>query len=154
MAFVRALWEKYELQINRKKLKRITLGCRELCNFKTMCLLHRCFCDMKWQGAFHVNYLLFHLCFYGLLRYKNSMLYLYIVFETVRTPELNKDDTKGHFEVDGGKPGGLRPTQNIQTTEENCERKRQYSPGKESTRLLSSAKRSALEQTHKEHHSL
>ena len=102
MAFVRALWEKYEVQINRKKLKRITLtGFRELCNFKTMCLLHRCFCDMKWQGAFHVNYLLFHLCFYGLLRYKNSMLYLYIVFETVRTPELNKDDTKGHFKVDG-----------------------------------------------------
>lgn len=101
--FVRALWgKKYEVQINRKKLKRIALtGCREQWNFTTMCLLQGCFCDMKWQGTFHVNYLLFYLCFYGLLRCKNSMLDLHIVFETVRTSELNKDDTKGCFKVDG-----------------------------------------------------
>lgn len=94
--------KKYEVQISRKKLKRIALtGCREQWNFTTMCLLQGCFCDMKWQGTFHVNYLLFYLCFYGLLRCKNSMLDLHIVFETVRTPELNKDDTKGCFKVDG-----------------------------------------------------
>lgn len=45
-----------------------------------------------------------------------------------------------------GKAGGLSPTQNIQTTEENQERERQYSPG-----WLSSAERSALEQINKEH---